>query len=53
MRLVVKVGTSLTPLAGAAIAIADGRHAHASPWALERKSGTYFPPQKRKSSDGH
>jgi glutamate 5-kinase len=39
--------------AGASVAIANGRHAHAIPWALERKIGTYFPPQKRKSSDGN
>src|SRR5450631_1810289 len=38
--------------AGANVAIANGRHAHAIPWALERKIGTYFPPQRRKSSDG-
>ena len=38
--------------AGASVAIANGRHAHAIPWALARKIGTYFPPQKRKSSDG-
>ena len=39
--------------AGANVAIANGRHAHAIPWALERKIGTYFPPQRRKSSDGN
>ena len=38
--------------AGANVAIANGRHAHAIPWALERKIGTYFPPQRRKSPDG-
>src|SRR6202045_1233676 len=39
--------------AGANVTIANGRHAHAIPWALERKIGTYFPPQRRKSSDGN
>jgi glutamate 5-kinase len=39
--------------AGANVAIANGRHAHAIPWALERRIGTYFPPQRRKSSDGN
>src|ERR1700731_2160969 len=39
--------------AGANVAIANGRHAHAIPWALERKIGTYFPPQRRKASDGN
>ena len=38
--------------AGANVAIANGRHAHAIPWALERKIGTYFPPTRKKSSDG-
>jgi glutamate 5-kinase len=38
--------------AGASVAIANGRHAHAIPWALERNIGTYFPPQKGESSDG-
>src|ERR1700704_449829 len=35
--------------AGANVAIANGRHASAIPWAMERKIGTYFPPQGRKS----
>jgi glutamate 5-kinase len=39
--------------AGANVAIANGRHAHAIPWAVERKIGTYFPPHRRKSSDGN
>ncbi len=39
--------------AGANVAIVNGRHTHAIPWALERKIGTYFPPQRRKSSDGN
>jgi glutamate 5-kinase len=38
--------------AGASVAIANGRHAHAIAWALERKIGTYFPPRRRKSSHG-
>jgi glutamate 5-kinase len=39
--------------AGANVAIANGQHAHAIPWALERKIGTYFPPQRRKSPDAN
>lgn len=35
--------------AGVHVAIVNGRHDHAIPWALERKIGTYFPPQTRKS----
>jgi glutamate 5-kinase len=38
--------------AGANVAIANGRHDHAIAWALERKIGTYFPPQRRKSAYG-
>jgi glutamate 5-kinase len=34
--------------AGVHVAIVNGRHAHAIPWALERRIGTYFPPQKVK-----
>ena len=32
--------------AGVNVAIVNGRHAHAISWALERKIGTYFPPQR-------
>jgi glutamate 5-kinase len=39
--------------AGTSVAIANGRHAQAIPWAIERKIGTYFPPQRRKSADGN
>jgi glutamate 5-kinase len=39
--------------AGASVAIANGRHAQAISWALERKIGTYFTPKRRKSSDGN
>jgi glutamate 5-kinase len=39
--------------AGTNVAIANGRHAQAIPWALERRIGTYFPPQRRKSADGN
>ena len=39
--------------AGASVAIANGRHAQAIPWALERKIGTYFPPHRRKSAHGN
>jgi len=39
--------------AGTNVTIANGRHAQAIPWALERKIGTYFPPQRRKSPDGN
>jgi glutamate 5-kinase len=40
--------------AGTNVAIANGRHAQAIPWALERKIGTYFPPQRsRKSPHGN
>jgi glutamate 5-kinase len=35
--------------AGVHVAIVNGRHARAIPWALERKIGTYFPPQSRKN----
>jgi glutamate 5-kinase len=34
--------------AGVHVAIVNGRHENAIPWALERKIGTYFPAQKRK-----
>jgi glutamate 5-kinase len=34
--------------AGVHVAIVNGRHRNAIPWALERKIGTYFPPQKGK-----
>jgi len=34
---------------GVNVAIVNGSHAHAIPWAIERKIGTYFPPQGRKS----
>jgi glutamate 5-kinase len=34
--------------AGVHVAIVNGRHAQAIPWAMERKIGTYFPPQKGK-----
>ena len=33
--------------AGVHVAIVNGSHEHAIPWALERKIGTYFPPQGR------
>jgi glutamate 5-kinase len=33
-------------LAGVHVAIANGRHPHAIAWALQRKIGTYFPPQQ-------
>jgi glutamate 5-kinase len=33
--------------AGVKVSIVNGRHSHAIPWALERKIGTYFPPQRR------
>jgi glutamate 5-kinase len=39
--------------AGASVAIANGRHDQAIPSALERKIGTYFPPKRRKASDGN
>jgi glutamate 5-kinase len=32
--------------AGVHVAIVNGGHEHAIPWALERKIGTYFPPQR-------
>src|SRR5689334_18312232 len=35
--------------AGVHVAIVTGRHAHAIPWAVERKIGTYFPPQRGRS----
>ena len=35
--------------AGVQVAIVNGRHEHAIAWALERKIGTYFPPQHRTS----
>src|SRR5438876_4543872 len=31
---------------GVHVSIVNGRHAHAISWALERKIGTYFPPQR-------
>jgi glutamate 5-kinase len=31
---------------GVHVAIVNGRHPHAISWALERKIGTYFPPQR-------
>jgi len=31
--------------AGVHVAIVNGNHEHAIPWALERRIGTYFPPQ--------
>jgi glutamate 5-kinase len=34
---------------GVHVAIVNGSHSHAIPWALDRKIGTYFPPQGRKS----
>jgi glutamate 5-kinase len=34
---------------GVHVAIVNGAHSHAIPWALDRKIGTYFPPQGRKS----
>src|ERR1700730_12983965 len=39
--------------AGANVVIANGRHTHAIPWALERKIGTYFPPRRGKPSHGN
>ena len=33
--------------AGVHVAIVNGGHEHAIPWALERKIGTYFPPQRK------
>jgi glutamate 5-kinase len=35
--------------AGVQVAIVNGNHAHAIPWAIEGKIGTYFPPRRRKS----
>ena len=35
--------------AGVHVAIVNGNHAHAIPWAVEGKIGTYFPPRRRKS----
>ena len=32
--------------AGVSVAIVNGHHTHAISWALERKIGTYFPPQR-------
>jgi glutamate 5-kinase len=32
--------------AGVHVTIANGRHPHAIAWALDRKIGTYFPPQR-------
>ena len=49
----IKLLTVIMAVWSASVAIANGRHAHAIPWALERKIGTYFPPQKRKSSNGN
>jgi len=34
---------------GVHVSIVNGRHAHAISWALERKIGTYFPPQRNGS----
>jgi len=34
---------------GVNVAIVNGSHRHAISWAIERKIGTYFPPQGRKS----
>src|SRR5215475_11714055 len=34
---------------GVNVAIVNGSHSNAIPWAIERKIGTYFPPQGRKS----
>jgi glutamate 5-kinase len=34
---------------GVHVAIVNGSHSHAIPWAVDRKIGTYFPPQGRKS----
>jgi glutamate 5-kinase len=31
---------------GVHVAIVNGRHEHAIPWAIERKIGTYFPPHE-------
>src|SRR5437868_13827038 len=33
--------------AGVHVAIVNGHHPHALDWAVERKIGTYFPPQRR------
>ncbi len=38
--------------AGTHVAIANGRHAQAIPWAVERQIGTYFPPRTGKASRG-
>jgi glutamate 5-kinase len=38
--------------AGTSVAIVNGRHDHAISKAMERKIGTYFPPQRKKSVDG-
>jgi glutamate 5-kinase len=35
--------------AGVHVAIVNGNHTHAIPWAVEGKIGTYFPPRRRKS----
>ena len=35
--------------AGVNVAIVNGHHTHAISWAIERKIGTYFPPQRRAS----
>jgi glutamate 5-kinase len=35
--------------AGVHVAIVNGGHAHAIPWAVERKIGTYFPPRRKSS----
>ncbi|HKS75405.1 MAG TPA: hypothetical protein VJQ82_19510, partial [Terriglobales bacterium] len=32
--------------AGVHVAIVNGRHPHAIPWAVKRKIGTYFPPRR-------
>src|SRR5436309_15849440 len=37
----------LASQAGVHVAIVNGHHPHALDWAVERKIGTYFPPQRR------
>ena len=39
----------LASQAGVHVAIVNGHHPHALDWAVERKIGTYFPPQRRTS----
>ena len=34
--------------AGVHVAIVNGRHSHAIPWAIGRKIGTYFPPRRKR-----